>query len=184
MNYSLTKGESEIVTTDKQFIIVRGERRVGKTFTAYSLIAQAIFTTKYVQQIFVVLPSVKFIEIFINDFIDFLGDCKGGITRVDRNHLYIDFWDKSRIQFFILSDILTYQFRGYPRPDLIIIDDADYFTDYEQRRLFYAIKENWFLRAWNCKLYISYYPVRKIDKLQALYKYANNNWYKKTVKAE
>lgn len=184
MKYTLTKDETEIIATDKQFIITRGERRVGKTFTAYSLIAQAIFTTKYVQQIFVVLPSVRFIENFINNFIKFLGDGKGGIIRIDRNHLYIDFWDKSRIQFFIPSDILRYQFRGYPRPDLIIIDDAGDFTDYEQRRLFYAIKENWFLRAWSSKLYVSYYPVRKIDKLQALYRYANKNWYKTTLGVE
>lgn len=184
MNYSLTKDETEVVTTDKQFIIARGERRVGKTFTAYSLIAQAIFTTKYVQQIFVILPSVKYVEIFINSFVEFLGDSKGSIVRIDRNHFYIDFWDKSRMQFFIPSDILRYQFRGYPRPDLIIIDDADYFTDYEQRRLFYAIKENWLLRAWNSKFYVSYYPVRKIDKLQALYRYADKNWYKGTLGVE
>ena len=181
MKYTLTKDETEIIATDKQFIIARGERRVGKTFAAYCLIAKTIFTTEYVQQVFVILPSVRHVEIFIKNFINTFGHIKGGITRIDRCHLYVDFRDETRIQFFIPSDILKHQFRGYPRPDLIIIDDAEYFTDYEQRRLFYAIKENWFLRAWNSKLYISYYPVRKNDRLQALYKYANKYWYKCTL---
>ena len=175
MGYTLTKEQTEIVTTDKQCILVKGERRLGKTFISFCL-AYMTIASEYIQNVYVILPTVRHVEIYIKDFLDFLGDYKGMIDHVSRNQLYISFKDGCRIQFFIPSDILRYQFRGHPKPDLIIIDDAESFNDNDMHRIFYAIKENYLLRKWSCRIYVSYYPVRKIDKLQALYKYTNKHF--------
>lgn len=181
MGYTLTKEQTEIVTTDKQYTIVKGERRSGKTFTSFCLACMTI-TSEYVQNVYVILPTIRRVEIYIKDFLNFLGDYEGMVEHISRERLYISFRDKCRIQFFVPSDILRYQFRGYQKPDLIIIDDASTFEDKDIHRIFYAIKENYHLRNWNCKFYISYYPIRKIDKLQAFYKYTNHKyWFKKTL---
>lgn len=180
MNYYPNKDEIDVIKSDKQFVLIRGERRVGKTFISFCLICKAAFSNEK-KDVFVILPTAKHIEVFISDFLSFLGTSTDYIRCINRNYSFIDCFNGSRVYLLTPSIIFDYQLRGYPRPELIVIDDASVFEEKIQKKIFRLLKENHFLRNWNCKYYISYYPLKKIDKLQSLYKFANKHWYKKTL---
>jgi hypothetical protein len=181
MGYTLTKEQTEIFSSDKQFILIRGVPRAGKSFISHCLITKVLEYCK--RTIYVILPNVRFVENYITSLLEFLGDYANMIEHIHRERLYIKFRDGNVIQFFIPSDILRYEFRGYQKPDLVIIDDANYYERPVSKRIFAAIKENYFLRAWNCKFYIAYRPNRKVDRLQGLYRFIgkNDNWLRKSL---
>lgn len=183
MNYYLTKEELDVIKNDKQFILVRGKRRIGKTFISFIFICEAVFSDER-KDVFVILPTIRHTEVFISDFLSFLGTSTDYIRCINRKCSFIDFFNGSRIYLLTPSIIFDYQLRGYPRPELIVIDDASVFEEKIQKKIFRLLKKNHFWRNWNCKYYISYYPFKKLDKLQSLYRFANKYWYKKTLGGE
>lgn len=183
MNYYLKKDEIDVIKSDKQFILVRGERRIGKTFISFCLICKAVFSNER-KDVFVILPTARHIEAFISNFLSFLGKSTDYIKCIDRKYLFINCFNGSRIYLLTPSIIFDYQLRGYPKPELIVIDDASMFEEDKQKEIFNLLKVNHFWRDWNCKYYIAYYPLKKVDRLQSLYRFANKHWYKKTLKGE
>jgi hypothetical protein len=183
MNYYLNKEELDVIKSDKQFIIVRGERRIGKTFISFNLVREAAFSNER-KDVFIILPTTRHKEVFISDFLSFLGTSTDYIRCINRGCSFIECFNGSKIYLLTPSIIFEYQLRGYPRPELIVIDDASVFEEKTQKKIFRLLKQNHFWRNWNCKYYISYYSFRKVDKLQSLYRFANKYWYKKTLGGE
>ena len=177
MKYSLTKEQLKVCSSDKQCIIVRGDRRAGKSYAGYFLCLKILGSEENKHAIFIAPTCRQAINIII-DFEILLGHNPEYIYRVDKIHRRIELTNGSRITILTPSDIIDYEFRGILKPDIIVIDDLEVYSKRESKHLFHIIKENYFLRTWDCRFYISYYPLypnENEDKCEALFRLAGNN---------
>ena len=96
------------------------------------------------------------------------------------HELSSEFKNGSEILILTPTDILSYGFKGYRRPDLIFIDDLEVFDKRTSKRIFALLKEDYCLRNWNCRFYVSYYPTQNNDRCAALFRLAgsNDNWFR------
>lgn len=176
MKYTLTKEQTEVITTDKQCVLIKGNRRSGKSFTGYSLTLNIVLgeSRKFV---FFIVPTLRHGINIIDDIVSMLGDCRSYIRKINKTKYCIEFQNSSIIYIFTPTDIFSYGFKGYERPDLIVIDDLEYFDKRTSKRILAIIKEDYWLRAWNCRFFITYYPVKLHDRCNALFRLAGNNKY-------
>ena len=191
VSYNLNKDQAEIIKSDKQCIIIKGDRRTGKTFTGCCLMISTLFAEGQ-RQAFVIVPDVQRAINMMYDIQIFLSENINQIYRFNKIYHRIEFRNGSEIQFLTPTDILSYGFKGYRRPDLIFIDDIEIFDKRTSKRIFAIIKEDYAVRGWNCRFYVTYHPMfqffrpkERHDRCDALFRLAgsNPNWFRKELRA-
>ncbi len=205
MMYTLTKGQHDVLTSNKQCIIVRGDRRTGKSFTGQILVTTTLLS-KAESVAYIIVPTLRHGINMIDDIVSmFQKDIYGQrcIWKVNKQHHTITFANNSEIIFLTPTNILSYEFKGYQRPDLIFIDELDLFDKKVAKRIFAIIKDNYFSRDWNCRFFMDYTPTISYYKCylhkimpryigvnslwcEALFRLAgcNKNWYRTEFKQE
>lgn len=186
---TLTKKQVEVLATNKQYILIKGERKSGKTFIGCCAVLSTVIkeNNKYA---YIIIPTIKFAEDILNCILYILSDSAPAksdvlfiIDSINRRDFTIKFRNGSVIQILLYTKVFEYEFRGYHKPDVIFIDNAEFFNKQESKRLFRILRDNYFTRAFNCKFIIIYYQLRLVDRLQALWRIAgfNKNWFRITI---
>lgn len=179
MKYTLTAKQTEVCSTDKQCIIVKGDRRSGKSFSGYILTLAALLKEDNKTAYFIV-PTLRHGINMMKDVVQLLDDCKDYIWKINKCYHRIEFRNGSSILIFTPTDVFSYEFKGYKRPDFVFVDDLELFDKRTSKRIFEIIKENYVLRNWVCRFFVTYYPVQMNDRNAALFRLAgsNKNWFR------
>ena len=183
---TLTKKQAEVLATSKQYILIKGVRRSGRTFVGCCAVLNTVVkeNNKYA---YIIVPTIKFAENILDSILYILSDSAPAksdvlfiIDSINRRDFTIKFRNGSVIQILLHTKIFEYEFRGYHKPDIIFIDDAEFYDKQQSKRLFRILRDNYFTRAFNCKFIIIYYQLRLVDRLEALWRIAgfNKNWFR------
>lgn len=163
----------------KQFKLVKAKRRMGKTFSGDCWSFGNSIKQKCV--VWVVTPISKMFETHLHNIKVIAEKCNlNSIKSINRRCcLEITFEPyNSKLYMITAKDLFGTFPKGREVPDYIFIDDAECYSNKELRQIHYKLKEELSVRNGNPTVLIAYTPVRKMDRLQALWKVANykDNW--------
>lgn len=169
----------DVWSSHKQFKLIKGRRAIGKTYSGDSWCFGRCILEHC--NVWIITPIFKDCEHHIANVKTIAKSCKNNpiLSINKRNGIVITFQPyNSRLYMIGMKDLFGTFPIGREVPDYIFIDDGERYEDKELRKIHRKLQEIMITRNGNPTVLIAYTPVRKMDRLQALWKVANykDNW--------
>ena len=178
-NFQMTQTEHNVLTSSEQFILLKGDRRCGKTesgvlWTIYNAVNFNCTT-------WIIAPDRKRLFFISNRIKEYCISSKQDVLAKINKQYYFEMTFNpfgSKVYFITPYDLFDVFPQGRKPADFIFIDDPEIYSPKEQRKFHKELKFKVLSHVGNPKVLITYTPVRLKDRLAALWTVTKNksNW--------